>query len=190
MRLQILTVFAVTFLVGCTTSNGGGPNAVYDAGASIGTATFGGAVVAVTAGVGRSTLPDGGPALELSVRGVKIGPGDPQFYCDAYFPGVALDAGSFTIGDVASFLAVIYTSESSADAWGNASGFELTITSPGPGFSGLNSLYLGAYEVRYHLGDQAEIWPFPSGSFTATLAPLDSTDGGTTVSVTFAPPPN
>src|SRR5271166_6508788 len=166
MRLQTFSVFAVTVLSGCSSSNGGGPTAVYDGGISTGTATFGGSavgVLAVTVGLSRSNFPDGGPAVELFATNAS-GPYDREFYCDAYFPGVALSAGSFAIPDVdATVQLVIQTGDSSADFWGHASGFELSITSPGP-----------AYTI----------------SFPVTLAPLFSTDGGAMVSVTFAPPAN
>ena len=73
--------------------------------------------------------------MEFFASNVTGATSDPQFYCDVYFPGLAPAAGSFTSPDVASCELVITHSVSSGDFWEHASGFELTITSPGPAYT-------------------------------------------------------
>jgi hypothetical protein len=155
-------------------------DAGYDGGTSIGTATFSGSAlgaVPITVGVVGITFADGGYALDFTASGATSPP-NADFYCDAYLPDLALAVGSFATPNVATNGCEGSTNTSgvsSAHFWRGASGFDLNISSAGPAYT-------------YPVGGQREIWPFPSGSLTVTLAPLYGTDGGATVSVTFAPP--
>lgn len=179
MRIQVLFVFAVASLAGCGTNIGTSPNAEYDGGTSIGTATLSGSAlgaVSVIVEVVQTPLTDGGYGLLFDAYGVtSFGP---EFSFDAYVPGLALAAGRFAPPNLTAYgeLSTSY-SVTSANFWRGVSGFELNIDSAGPAYT-------------YPVGAQRQIWPYPSGSLTVTLEPVWGTDGGATVSVTFAPPPN
>jgi hypothetical protein len=169
---------AWVFLAGCGSTRTG-PDAGYEGGASVGTATFTDAAtgtVGVTVLVFGSTSVDGGSGWAFTISSTTRIP--IYFYCTVPFPG-SFVAGSFS-GDEEPLSSCGLGSSSvpgrTWEGWEEVTDFRLNITSPGPVFT--NNQSTGAL-----------IWPYVTGSLTVTLAPYpEYAYGDASVSATFGPP--